>query len=108
MRKNFRSLKHLFGGLCWVGLCCCERFSLVAASRSYSVAVVLRLVISVASLVVEQGLKGTQAAVVTASGLNSCHAQALKHGFDICGIGLSCSSARGIFLEQGSNSCLLH
>ena len=97
-----------FWGLCWVGLCCCERFSLGAASGSYSVAVVLRLVISVAFLAVEQGLKGTRAAVVTASGLNSCLVQALKHGFDICGVGLSCSAARGIFLEQGSNSCLLH
>ena len=91
-----------------MGLCCCEGFSLVAASGSCSPAVVLRLVISVASLVVEQGLYNTRAPVVTASGLNSCHSWALKHGLNNYSIRLTCSAACGIFLEQGSNLCLLH
>ena len=40
-----------------LGLHCCEGFSLVVASEGYSFLVVMcRLVIAVASLVVEQGL----------------------------------------------------
>ena len=40
-----------------LGLCCCEVFSLVAASGDASVAVVPGLFITVASLVVEHRLK---------------------------------------------------
>ena len=40
-------------------------FSLVAASRSYSLAMVHGLLISVVSLVAEHGYWGTQASVVT-------------------------------------------
>ena len=91
-----------------MGLCCCEGFSPLAACGSYSLAVVRRLVISVASLAVEHGLYGTRAPVVTASGLKSCHSRALKHGLNSYSVRLTCSAARGIFLEQGSNLCLLH
>ena len=59
-----------------LGLCCCRGFSLVVASRSYSLLVVCRLLIVLASLVV------------------ACR--------------LSCSTACGIFPDQGSNPCLLH
>jgi len=39
-----------------VGLCCCEGFSLVVASRGYSLVTVRGLLITVASLVAEHGL----------------------------------------------------
>ena len=39
-----------------LGFCCCVGFSLAAASRGYSLAVVLSLLIVVASLVAEHGL----------------------------------------------------
>ena len=47
--KNF--IYFLFSVV--LGLCCCTGFSLVAVSRGYSLAVVLRLLIAVASLVAE-------------------------------------------------------
>ena len=44
-------------------------FSLVAASRDYSVAVIHGLLIVVASLVGENGLQGVRASVAAAPGL---------------------------------------
>ena len=58
-------------------------------SRGYSWVVVLRLLAAAASLVVERGLQGSRASVVVAQGLG-------------------CSSACGIFPDQGWNPCLLH
>ena len=54
----------------------------------------------VASPVVEHRL-GTWASVVAAHGLSNAASVVVAHG-------LSCSMARGIFLDQGSNLCLLH
>ena len=55
-----------------------------------------------ASLAVEQGLWGARASAVAAPGLqSSTGAIAVTHG-------LSRSAACGIFLDQGSNTCLLH
>ena len=34
--------------------------------------------------------------------------RALEHRLNSCGHGFSCSEACGIFLDQGSNQCLLH
>ena len=83
-----------------LGLQCCTCFSLVVASGGYSVVAVCRLLIAVAS---------------------SCRTQALGHaGFSIYRFGvlehslvvvahrLRCSAARGIFLDNGLNMCLLH
>ena len=55
----------------------------------YSLAVVCGLLVVVASPVAEQGLQGVRASVVVVHRL-------------------SCSAACGIFLDQGSNLCLLH
>ena len=63
-------------------------FSLIAVSRGYSLVVGHGLLTVVASLVAEHG--------------------ALEHGLSSYGTGLSCSSACGIFLDQGSNPCPLH
>ena len=59
---------------------CCSGFSLVAASRGCSLAVVHGLLVAVASLVGEYGLLVSRASVIV-------------------GHGLSCSAACGIFLD---------
>ena len=64
------------------------------------------LLIAVASLVAEWGLR---ASVVAAHGLGSCDMRALECTGSVALVrGLSCSSACGIFPDQGSNLCLLH
>ena len=75
-----------------LGLRCCEGFSLVAVHR---------LLIDVASPVVEQGLQGAQDLVVVAPRLSSTGPVVVEHW-------LSCSMACAIFPDQGSNLCLLH
>ena len=62
-------------------------FSLVVASRGYSLAAVGRLLTAVASLVAEWAL-GVQVSVVVPRGLSR-------------------SAACGIFLDHGSNTCPL-
>ena len=76
-------------GLVGSSLLHADFFSLVAVSRSFSLVAVHRLLIVVASLVAELSLSDTWASVIMAHGL-------------------SCSTSGGIFLEQGSNPCLLH
>ena len=66
-----------------LGLCCCTCFSLVVASGGCSLVVVLRLLNVVVSRVAEHRLWSTGSAAVA--------------------LGLSCSSACGILLDQGSN-----
>ena len=70
-----------------LGLRCCTDFSLVvAASGGYSSAVVLRLLIVMASLVVlEPGLQSTLASIAGARRLSSCGSQAPDHGLNNCG-----------------------
>ena len=62
---------------------------------------VLGLLIAVTSSVAECGLWGTPASVVVAHGLQSTGSVVVAHR-------LSCSTVCGIFLDQGSNPCLLH
>ena len=69
-----------------LGLCYYVGFSLVTG---FSLVAVCGLLLAVASLVAEHGLEGALATVVGA-------------------YGLSCSTACGSFLDQGSNPCLLH
>lgn len=84
--------------------CCTQAFSscLVGASRGYYVAAVCRLLIEVASLIVEHWLWGVGTSVVVdicsvvvAPGLKSSVSIVVVHR-------LSCPEARGIFLDQGS------
>ena len=65
-------------------------FSQFVASGGYSPVVVLRLLITVSSLVVEHGFEATRASVVPR--LYSTGSVVVAHG-------LSCSMAHGIFLE---------
>ena len=51
---------------------------------------------------------GAWASVVVAHRLSSCGSQALEHRLGIVAHGLSCSTACGIFPDQGSNPCPLH
>ena len=63
-----------------------------------------RLLVAVVSLAVEHWLQGVRASVVAtreAPRLWSIGSVAVVHG-------LSCSTACGIFLDQGLNPCLLH
>ena len=60
-------------------------FSLVAANGGYSLIVVHRLLITVASLVAEHGLKGSQASIAAACGLSICGSQVLEHRLNSCG-----------------------
>ena len=59
-------------------------FSLVVERGGYSLVVVHRLLIAVASLV-EHGLWFAQASVAVAHGLSSCGSWALEHRLNICG-----------------------
>ena len=70
----------------WVFVAVCG-LSLVAVGKSYSLVVVCRL-IYVISPVAEHGLQSLGSGVVAR--------------------GLSCPTACGVFLDQGSNPCLLH
>ena len=90
-----------------LGLRCCMVFSLYVESRGYSLVAVCGLLIMVASLVERgiqvHGLRSLQhrGSVVSAPRLQRTGSVAVAHG-------LSCSLACGIFLDQGSNLCLLH
>ena len=78
-------LIYLF--LAALGLHCCASYSLVAASRGYT------LVLTEASLCCRAWAQGSQASV----------AAALEHRLHSCGCGLSSPKAFGIFPDQGWN-----
>ena len=61
--------------------------SVAAVSRDYSPAAVCDLLIALASLVAEHGLKGMWASVIVAHGLSSCGSQALERRLSSCGAG---------------------
>ena len=82
-----------------LGLHCCANFSLVAASGRDSLAGLL--LVAGAPLAVEHGLQGTGAAAVVAPRLQST-------GSVVMVPWLSCLTACGIFLDQGSSPCLPH
>ena len=75
-----------------LGLCCCAGYSLV---------VVDRLLIAVASLVVEHRLQGTQTQELQLPSLEHRLASGVVHG-------PSSSVACEIFPDQGWNPCVLH
>ena len=84
-----------------LGLHCCQGFSLVADSGGYSLVAVRRLLIAVASLVVEHRLQSMQAQQLWLQDSRGSGSEVVAHG-------RSCSTACGIFPDQGSNLCLLH
>ena len=79
-----------------LGLRCCARAFTGCGEQGLLFVQVHRLLIAVASLVAEHGLQ-------------ACRLQQLWHVDSVVvARGLSCSSAHGIFLDQGSNPCPLH
>ena len=98
----FLLLKHfIYLSLAVLGVRCCVGFSLVAASWGYFYVAVCGLLIVVASPVAEYSLQGIQDSIVVLPGLQSTSSAVAVHR-------LSCSVACGLFLDQGSNPCLLH
>ena len=67
--RTFSKSDLIYLFLAILGPCCCSGFSLVAASRGYSLAVGHGLLLVVASLVAERGLKGKQTSAAVAPGL---------------------------------------
>ena len=71
-----------------LALHCCKGFSVVVAGGGYSLDTIYW--------------------TSHCCGFSCCRAQALEPlGFSSCGTWLSCPTARGIFLDQGSNPCTL-
>ena len=68
-----------------LGLHCCRGFSLIAGSGSYSLVALFRLLISMASLIVEHGLEDPQTSVVVTYGLSSFNSRAVEHRLHSCG-----------------------
>ena len=77
-------------------------------SLSFSLFVVCQLLIAVASRVVGHRLYSLQASTVVAHGSLSAACGLWSNGSIVVVHRLSCSTACGIFLDQGSNPCLLH
>ena len=88
--------------------CCCTGFALVAGSGAHSLLVVPDLLVAAASLAMERGPQGPQASVAAEHGLSGCGPRLWNTGSVFVAHGLSSSEARGIFLDQALNSCLLH
>ena len=68
-----------------LGLRCCVWAFSSCSERGLLFVAVHRLLIAVASLVVEHGLQVPQASVVVAQGLSSCASRALEHRLSSCG-----------------------
>ena len=94
-------LMWTFFWLCWVFLAACG-LTLDEMNGGYSLVVVLRLFIMVASLAMEcRRALSAQVLVVVACWLQSSGSVAVVHG-------LRCSTACGIFMDRGLNPCPLH
>ena len=96
-------LHFLIYFLAVLGFRCCVGFSLIVLSKDCSLVVMRRLLIAVASLIVEHRLPGARALVVAARGLYSTGSIVVAHR-------LSWSEACGSesLLGQGLNPHLLH
>ena len=94
--------------LCWISIAG-HRLSLAAVSRGCSSCSARASHFSGFSCALsgEHRPWGAQASVVAAHRLTSRGSQVLGHSSAVVGHGLSCSTARGIFLDQGLNLCLL-
>ena len=88
----------VFFWLCWVFIAT-QAFSLVAMSGDYSS--LQHAGFSLPWLLLFQSL-GSRC-----SGFSSHSSLALEHSSAVVALGLSCSSARGTFPDQGYNLCLL-
>ena len=87
-----------------LGLRCSAGFSLVPASRCYSLVMVFRLLIGEPSLVAEHGLLSFQVSVVVTCGLSSHVSQAPEHRLSDCGTWALVQTCE-IFLDKWLNQC---
>ena len=87
-----------------LGLRCCTRAFSSCGKRGLLFVAVRGLPIVVASLCCGARALGVQASVVVARGLSSCGSRALELRLSSVAHRLSCSAARGIFLDP----CPLH
>ena len=105
--KQFLKIIYLFIWLCWVFVA--ARAFLLLQQVGATLQVVVRgILIVVASFVVEHRLQGAWPSVVVARGFTGCGSGLQSTGSIAVAQGLSCFLARGIFLDQGSNLCLLN
>ena len=104
-RTIFKNLIYYW--LYWVFVTA-QGLSLAVEPGGYSLAAVHRFLMPIASLVPEHNLYDSQASVVVVHGLSNCGSWAPELRLSSCGHRFSCLTACGIFLDQGSNSCLLH
>ena len=103
--KRYFFLIYLLAAL---GLRCCSGFSLVAASGGYSSLQCTRFAFGGFSSREARAL-GAGASVVTARAGSAIVVLRLQRTGSVVVVqALSCSSACGIFPDQGSNPCLLH
>ena len=84
-----------------LGLRCFMGSSVVAMNWGHPEVVVHGLPIAWASLIAQHRLQAARLSLVVAPGIWSMDSVVIAHG-------LSCSVACGIFLDWGSNPCLLH
>ena len=95
-KKKFVSLF-----LAMLSLCCCAELSSSCGERG--------LLPSCGVQVPHSGAFSCRARALGHMGCSSCSSWALEHGLNSCGAqAYSCSTAYGIFLDQGLNLCLLH
>ena len=104
----FKKNKFIYLFLATLGLRCCAWAFSSCGERGLLFVAVCGLLIAVASLVAEHRLQACilqylwhTGSVVVARGLQSSGSVVVAHG-------LSCSTACGIFLDQGSNLCPRH
>ena len=100
--RHISFFKRLILWLCWVFVAAC-RLSLVEANGSHSSLWCMSFSLLWLLLLRSSGSR-VQASVVAARGLSSCSSTWVGYQAH----GLSCSVARGIFPDQGSNRCPLH
>ena len=94
-----------------LGLRCCARAFSSCSKRELLFVAVCGLLIAEASLCCGAQALGAQASVGVVHGLSGCGSRALEHRLSssvVVAHGLSCFTACGIFLDQGSNPCPLH
>ena len=99
---------NLFTFLAASGLCCGTRALSSCSEQGLLFVAVHGLLTAVASLAAEQQALGTWASVVVVCGLSSCGSWLQSAGSVVVAHGLSCSVARGILPDQGSNPHPLH
>ena len=96
------------GGALYWNFLAVRGLSLLAMSRGYALVAMRKLLIAMASLVAEHRLQGTWTSLTVPRRLSSRSSSAPDRRLSGCRTGFAALPARGIFPDQGSNSCPLH